>query len=88
MEPRLDAKVARHFRHAGPHRFLINAQIFQTKRKFMPDFICHDLAVRILHYIADLRRLRAQIHFLQWFPVKQNLAGPFSIRCQNGFQLV
>ena len=61
VEPSLDAEVTGHFCHPQTDGFLICPQAFQSKGQFMPDLVCDDLVIRILHHVANPGGLGTQI---------------------------
>ena len=50
----------------------------------MPDLICDDLIIRILHDKADLSRLHRCIHPLQSLAAKQDLTAALAVGGQHG----
>ena len=87
VEPILDAKIACHFRHPGPHGFLIAAQALQAKGQLMPDLVRHNLFIRILHHIANPGSLLLLGNLLQRRPAKENPAASLAMGRQHRFQV-
>ena len=87
MKPALDAKVARHLCHPQTDRLLVDAEAFQPEGQLMPDLICHDLVIRILHDIADPGTLLTQPDIPDRSPVKKNLPGSLPVWGKRTFQL-
>ena len=53
----MDAKITGHLCNTQPDRRIVISQAFQAKGKLMPDFIRHDLIIRVLHDKTDLLAL-------------------------------
>ena len=87
MEPALDAEVAGHLRHAQAHGALVAAQALQPEGQLVPDLVGDDLAVRILHHIADLAALAALIHPGELLSLKIHSARALAERRQHGFHM-
>ena len=87
MEPILDAKIACHFRHSGPHGFLITAQALQAKGQLMPDLVRHNLLVRVLHHIANPGSLLLLRDLLQWRSAKEDPAAALAVGRQHRLQV-
>ena len=88
MKPALYPEVTGHFCHTSTHSSLIKAQVFQPKGQFMPDLVCHDLTIWILHNITNRCCLGPQIDLIKRDSIQQDLTGTFSIRCQHSLQLI
>ena len=65
MEPILNAKVAGHLRNPASHSFLVTAQAFQAESQLMPNLICYDLVIGILHDETDFLGLLSVRHLFQ-----------------------
>ena len=82
MKPALNTKIAGHFRHPQPHSLLIAAQRLQAESQLMPNLICDDLVIGILHHEADFCRLLRLIYLFQMLPVKAHLTASLTVRSQ------
>ena len=87
VEPALNTEIAGHFRHPGPHGFLVAAQTFQPEGQLVPDLVRDDLIVGILHHIADFFRLLPHRHLGKLPPGKQHPAAAAAMGCQHRFQV-
>ena len=87
MEPRSDAEIVRHFRHAQAHGLLVAPEALQPERQLVPHLICHDLTVRVLHDIPDARALLAQAYLLKRPSIQQDPPRPLPVRRKRGFQV-
>ena len=87
VEPGLDPKKGRHFRHPAADGGRIIAQALQPEGQLMPDLIRHQLIFRALLDEADALRLLPLGKAVQRSALQQQLACPASVGRQNGLQL-
>ena len=82
VKPVLNAEVTGHLRHPQAHGLLVAAQALETEGQLMPDLVRDDLAVRVLHDVANPGRLLPRIHCLERTSVKEDFAAPSAVGCQ------
>ncbi len=87
VKPVLNAEIAGHFRHPQPHGGRVTAKALQAEGQLVPHLVGDNLAVRVLHDVADALSLFSGADFCQQTVVKANRAGLFPVGGQNGFQL-
>ena len=87
VEPISDAEKTCHLRNAHTHFSVIRAETFKSESQFVPNFIRHDLHLRILHNKSDLFGLFAKRQFFNGFSVKINCTALFAVLTQCRFTL-
>lgn len=87
VEPVSDAEKTCHLRNAHTHFSVIRAETFKSESQFVPNFIRHDLHLRILHNKSDLFGLFAKRQFFNGFSVKINCTALFAVLTQCRFTL-
>ena len=87
VEPVSDAEKTCHLRNAHTHFSVIHAETFKSESQFVPNFIRHDLHLRILHNKSDFFGLFAKRQFFNGFSVKINCTALFAVLTQCRFTL-
>ena len=69
------SEIACHFRHASADLVLRKILVFQSERQLVPNLICHDLLLGMLHNVSNLR---GASRFGNCFSVQKNLSLVFT----------
>ena len=86
-KPVLDSEIGRHLRHPQTDGRRVAPQAFQPEGKLMPDLVRHNLVVRILQDVADLRALRAVGNLIQRHAAVAYRAAALPVRGKNALAL-
>ena len=87
VEPLMNSKIARHLRNPELDCFVVISKALQPKSQFMPDFVCYDLIIRILHDKTDLLTLRPVIDFCKFLSLEQNGSARNSMRHKYALEM-
>ena len=87
VKPLVNSKITRHFCYPKTDRSIIISKALQTKAEFMPDFVRHNLVVRILHNKADFLTLRPMIDFSESFSFVQDFSRCCAMRHKYTFEM-
>ena len=88
VEQLLQAEELGHLRHPQADSLLIQPQIFQPEGQLMPHLVGDQLAVRVLHHVADSGALVPEGQPVHRRAVERHLTGAGAVGGNGWFQLL